>query len=168
MSEQVIIDSLEFARSGQALRGRIPVAHLSRLQDCLHNNAGEVAYVLTGHVNERGKPVLHCAVSGELQLKCQRCLGALVYPLNTGSELELVANEQELAEDALQDDDADRIIADTQLDVLALVEEEILLGLPLSPRHAEIECRAGAQDEAAKSARPNPFAVLAELKQRKH
>lgn len=167
MSEQIVVDSLEFARNGDELHGRMPVANLSRLQDCLYSTEGEVEYSLSGRIGKEGKPFLHCNVKGVLQLTCQRCLGALAFPFDLSSDLELVADQGDIAELGEEHDAHDVIVAEPKLDVVALLEDEILLGLPISPRHAEGECprsgRPGRDEEGAQSA----FQVLAALKHRK-
>ena len=65
-------------------------------------------------------------------------------------------------DEADEDDDMDAIEAEPQLDVLALIEEELLLDLPFAPRHADGKC-ATATNELQQKA--SPFAVLAGLKQ---
>jgi uncharacterized metal-binding protein YceD (DUF177 family) len=45
--------------------------------------------------------------------------------------------------------------------VVALVEDELLLGLPFAPMHPEGECAPATNDLQHKA---NPFAVLAGLK----
>jgi uncharacterized protein len=65
-------------------------------------------------------------------------------------------------DEAEEDDDAmDAIESELRLDVLALIEEELLLDLPFAPRHPEGECVPAANDLQQKA---NPFAVLAGLK----
>ena len=61
-----------------------------------------------------------------------------------------------------EEDEIDRIPADAHLDVLALIEDEVLLGLPLSPRHEFGVCEAAAGN--APAGEQHPFAVLRKLK----
>ncbi|MEW5942570.1 MAG: YceD family protein [Pseudomonadota bacterium] len=166
MPEQIVINSLEFARSGEELHGKMPVANFGRLADYLYSESGEIEYSLSGSRDKEGKPFLHCDIRGELQLICQRCLGALAFPLDISSDLELVADEGDLAGGAEEEDSHDAIVAEPELDVAALIEDELLLALPISPRHAEGEC-ALRQPAEAGAARQNPFQALAGLKQGK-
>jgi len=159
MPAQTVIDSLEFARTGQALRGSLPVPGLLRLRDSLAETPGEVEFMVQGGHDARQRPILSLDISGTLRLQCQRCLGALDYPLRLANTLLLVG-----AGDPV-DEDAEWIEASAKLDVAALVEEEILLSLPYAPRHEEGQCepdRTAAKDGAGSSA----FAKLAALKQK--
>lgn len=167
MSEQVVIDSLDFARTHGELHGKIAASDLPRIQDLLSSGKGLIEYSLFGDVNEKDKPLLRLEVKGNLPLQCQRCLGPMVYEVDFTSRLELVKGLNELEEeDSLEgDEDLDQIEADPKLDVLALVEDEILLGLPIGPRHPEGECEIGGKlDEKSQSG--NPFGVLANLKRK--
>jgi len=161
------IDSLDFAQQGLELRGEIPVAEMPRLQDLLATPQGNVQYILRGLKGRDGKPLLELTLTGDCQLRCQRCLQAMPYAISTVSTL-MPTSEAELqralAEGGELDeaDEIDRIPAVAELDVLELVEDEILLGLPLSPRHEEGACvtlAAASIDE-----KQNPFAILRELK----
>ncbi len=160
------IDSLDFARKGLELRGEAVIAEMPRLQDVLAAPEGQISYVLRGVQGKNGEPLLELALEGSCQLRCQRCLQAMPYAVNTVSVLMPVpASELEssLAEAGeLEEDEVDRIPADAHLDVLALIEDEILLGLPLSPRHEIGVCEAAA--EKAPAEEQHPFAVLRGLK----
>lgn len=164
MPEQVVINSIEFARNGESLRGRVAVESLGRLQDSLFSGEDELAYTLTGKRGENGKLFLICAVKGMLQLRCQRCLDALAYPVSLESELELVEEAQGVAATVDEDDLTDAIPADPKLDVLALIEDEVLLGLPMAPMHAPEDCKASENLGQAKSGKKNAFSALAALK----
>ncbi|HXF65603.1 MAG TPA: YceD family protein [Burkholderiales bacterium] len=161
-----VIDSLEFARSGQTLRGSLPVPALQRLQDCLFDALGEVAFVVTGGHDARQRPTLTLEVSGLLHLRCQRCLGLLDYPLRITNRL-LLASAAEAASGALDEDELEWIEASVELDVADLVEDEIILALPYAPRHEEGQCRAAA-GAAVHDIRLTAFAALAALKDTKH
>ena len=159
MPAQTVIDSLEFARTGQVLRGSLPVPGLLRLRDSLAEAPGEVEFMVRGGHDARRRPILSLDIIGTLRLRCQRCLGALNYPLRLANTLLLVG-----AGDPV-DEDAEWIEASAKLDVAALVEEEILLSLPYAPRHEEGQCEQG--QTAAKDGAGSPaFAKLAALKQK--
>jgi uncharacterized protein len=165
MSAQVsrtVIDSLEFARTGQMLRGSLAVAELTRLQDSLHDTLGLVEFAVEGGYDSRHRPTLRLDVGGMLHLKCQRCLGQLDFPLRLVSTL-LLASPAEAAASRLDEEEVDWIEAGPELDVGSLVEDEIILCLPYSPRHAEDECPAGRSDPAADTSR-SAFAKLAALR----
>ena len=153
------IDSLDFARNGEELRGEIPIAGMPRLQDVLEKPDGKVSYVLRGFRDRNGNPMLELALEGSCQLRCQRCLQAMDYPIKQVSLL-MLADEQ--PESELSEESFDSIPPDTHLDVVALVEDEILLNLPFAPRHESGMCQAEAA--SPQQGAENPFSVLRSLK----
>lgn len=74
MFDQLVIDALDFVRSGKSLQGNVPLLNLERLRDYLTNSAGELAYLITGLLDERDRPLLKMSVNGIIDLSCQRCL----------------------------------------------------------------------------------------------
>lgn len=136
MSEQVVIDPLEFALAGASLDGVIDLARLDRLRDVLRDNAGAVSYSLRGAINSEGEPTLELDLAGSLTLECQRCLSDLRFPLQLHEALIVVESEGEM-DRITAEDDRECILARDKLSVPELVEDEILLGLPISARHSD-------------------------------
>ena len=132
------------------------MAEFSRLRDALRTDEGTLQYSLLGVPQERGCPVLRLKVSGTLQLACQRCLGALEFPLHVEVPLLLAATQAEVDAEPLEAEGPEKIVAGQAMAVRDLVEDEVLLAIPLAPRH---ERCAGGQSEAASKER-SPFAGL--------
>lgn len=162
MSARPFIDSLDFAENGKEISGEEPFVGLPRLLEELASPDGVLHYTVQGGVDRQGAPFLEVSMTGDCSLRCQRCLGVLEHPIRIATRL-LLRDQSEL--DALEDSDeeCDSILAEKQLDVLDMLEEEILLSLPISPRHESGECRAKDGDGAGKE-KENPFAALANLK----
>ncbi|MCK6407376.1 MAG: DUF177 domain-containing protein [Rhodocyclaceae bacterium] len=160
MSQQIVIDSLSFAREGRSLQGELPISGLERLHDVLAEIAGSVVFRLNGRIGRQDKPQLLLEVSGRVPVICQRCLGRLDYPLSIDSVLELIADEADLSQDELEDDTRDFLVAQKELDVVALVEDEIILALPSAPRHDD----CALPDSNTRGTKVSPFAALAALK----
>ena len=158
MFARPFIDSLDFARNGNELRGEIPMAMLSRLSDMLANSDGMLSYVVRGS-KEDDRHMLEVVLKGVCHLRCQRCLGELLYPIGSASHLQLLPADR--LEEVEENDAVDGIEASPRLDVLALIEDEVLLDLPFAPKHPEGDC-SPAMDGLKQSV--NPFAVLAGLK----
>lgn len=163
MPAQTVIDSLEFARTGQTLRGSLPVLGLTRLKDSVVDAPGAVEFVVKGGHDGRRRPTLTLDVSGMLHLQCQRCLGALEFPLRLRNTL-LLAGAREAATSGLDEGEVEWIEASVELDVAALVEDEIILSLPYAARHEEGLC-GHEQSTAAGRDGASAFARLAALKQ---
>ena len=155
-----VLDSLEFARSGGVLDRRVRLDELPRLADLLASNEGMLSVLLEGSRDAEGKSWLQVSIAGEPVLCCQRCLGGVKFPLDIRSRLQLLAPGEEWPDDDLADDSADSIEADQELSVLSLIEDEILLALPIAPMH-EI-CDSPLADAGRNGA--SPFAALAALK----
>ena len=158
----VIIDAFEFARTGRVLDGTISLVEFPRLLDMLHEFEGELHVRIEGQTDEERKSWLLVAGSGVVVLKCQRCLERLGFPVVIHSRLQLrVGDVTEIAwSEALDDDAYDIIPASQPLAVKDLVEDEVILLLPVSPMHDVcVLPKSGANDQ-----KPSPFAVLAKLK----
>ena len=69
--------------------------------------------------------------------------------------------EEELNALPIEDDDVDAIVGSHALNLYSWIEDEVILSLPLVPRHEQ--CSPPLQREAGpgSSSRPNPFAELA-------
>ena len=161
-----VIDSLEFARTGESLRGSLPVSALVRLRDSLVDELGEVRFEVSGGQDGRRRPVLALEISGVLHLKCQRCLGALEFALKHSSTLLLVSGSGADSSD-LEEVTVEWIEASNALDLAGLVEDEILLSLPYAPRHGEGLCPPGTIT-AESGNKVTAFAKLAVLKRNGH
>ena len=158
-----MIDGLEFAGADKELRGSLAPFDLTRLQDCLFDAGSTIDYRLRGGRDQQGRPALRLEITGLLHLQCQRCLGLLEYPLRMVNTLLLVRENEALPADADEPDAPDCIVAGTEMDVRAMIEDEILLGLPLSPRHPDGACSARSETARGGGA-VSPLAALAVLK----
>lgn len=161
MSARALIDSVEFARAAEELSGSVPVRELGRLADSLYDADGALYFALRGGRDVRQRFRLRLAVNGNIDVQCQRCLGKLVFPVATDTNL-LVLSDDDAGETG-GIEDLDGVPAGPAVDVWSLVEDEVLLALPLAPRHAEGECSPAVKE--AGDAIVSPFAALAKLKQ---
>lgn len=160
MSQRIVIDSKVFAREARLLEGELPVASLGRVLDLVVDSTGRLRYRIEGLVDPRGKLQIRLWLDGSLSVRCQRCLERVIYPVNICSLLEFVDDENELTQEDLEDDSRDFLAADKELDVVALIEDEIILDLPAAPRHDSCALPV-AGFEAGKV---SPFSVLQGLK----
>jgi uncharacterized protein len=164
MSQQgMVIDSLEFARQHRVLSGRLELGQLPRLADGLFDAKGNLDFAVSGEMKAKAggeEYSLALSIDGMLRLICQRCLGALEYPVRIRSCLILVQPDAPWPDETLEDDIGEAIEAGRELDLIPLLEEEILLSLPIAPRHAT--CTAPGNPAA--TGETSPFAKLAQLK----
>jgi len=162
MSNPILIDPLKFAREGREMTGSMPVSALDeRVHSDLSDTSGTVEYTLEGFRDGMSRLSLRLKVNAEVKVRCQRCLEAMPYLLNTDVVVTLFTRQEKLDEAVEQDESLDAILALEELDVVAMIEDEIIMGLPHSSKHDECGSEALTR---AKADKPNPFAVLATLK----
>lgn len=107
-----------------------------------------------------GLPYLDISVRAELVLQCQRCLGELDYGLDRTDRLRLFRTEEELEEyERLHPDEEGALCGEEDFDPEALVEDLVLLSIPLVPKHEEGGCEADLK-EMYSDAPVSPFAAL--------
>ncbi|EJN07391.1 DUF177 domain-containing protein [Herbaspirillum sp. YR522] len=162
----LVIDAFEFCRHKQQAQGQIPVAELGRLAQETVDRTGVISWTLSGDIDKLGHAQLSLAVSGVVNLICQRCLTALPFEIDSRSLLVLAKDEAQAdaIEQLLDDDQIDVIVGTAAFDAANLVEDEALLALPVAPKHAVCP-DGGVVAEATGTERASPFAVLKKLKQ---
>ena len=169
------LDVKAFAKGQMHIEGEIPVVQLARLhEDCVGDVTGQVSWAAQGALapGQDGKDAvwLHLEASAQVPLTCQRCLNPVLTDLDIAQDFRFVADEATaLAED--DESQEDLLVLSPDFDLLALIEDELLMALPLVPMHEAClsEHAPTSEDDAAAGLgeKPNPFAVLAALKTRK-
>jgi uncharacterized protein len=148
----------------------IPVGELPGLPEEFSLAEGPV-HVALQFGREQGQAVAHVELHAVLTPLCQRCLSPMRLPVAADSRLALVESEAQAA--AVPEEFETFLAAGGQCTLAALAAEELLLALPIVPRHGPAErCRgAGAIAEGevvAERAAPaeptqRPFADLRAL-----
>ena len=163
MSQQPVIDSLQFSQRSECLSGSVPLVQLARLMSELESSEGVLEFSLQGATGSDGEPLLHLVVNGLLQLRCKRCLQPVGFPVVLDTVLELLDEERiEPTQEELEDDSRDFLAASRSMNVVLLIEDEVLLALPVAPRHDKCSLPDIRHDPEAAS----PFGVLLEFKGR--
>ncbi|MGB3287749.1 MAG: DUF177 domain-containing protein [Burkholderiaceae bacterium] len=164
------VDTFELTRLGQEVAGQAPIARFERLVgDLPRQDDTMVSWTLRGMRDARGRNFLRVHIQAAPTLECQRCLKPFQWPVDSDGRLQVVNSQAALeAEDALDvesDDLVERIVGSHRLDVLELVEDELILGLPYVPMHEVCPSPEPlSQEPDVDTARPSPFAVLGRLK----
>lgn len=164
MFEAPILDPVRFTALEEVVEGRVPVRDLERLQSVLHSAGGEIRYRVAGLRTPEGLPAVSLQVEGRLDLTCQRCLSGMPFELAVDSRIVMVKDEDALPDLEEEVEGIDAIVQPERLNIAELVEEEVLLALPLVAVHPEGECKADREAEAA-LVKEHPFATLQKLKQ---
>jgi uncharacterized protein len=158
-------DLRKLVASGAGVKGAIRLAELPRLAAVATSVDGDADVQLSGSIDEEGFRLVGGTITTTLELQCQRCLESMQLPVLSQVELALVWREEEIA--ALPHRLDGLVVGTEPSDLYALVEEELLLMLPLAPRH-EVACQvrgfAPPVDAQPEPDAPGPFAVLDEMK----
>lgn len=168
------LDVRRFAEEAGELDSSDDLRNYRRLVAELQGDApaGEVHWHARGEIlnPQRVQPQLwlHLQADATLPLVCQRCLAPVDVPLAVDRSFRFVADE---ATAAAEDDETeeDLLALSRSFDLLELVEDELLMELPVAPRHEVCPepVKMSASDpafEAAGGEREHPFAVLGRLK----
>ncbi len=139
MMQPVEVDPRRFCAGKQSWETRSDVSAFPRLGH--EFTQGELFCRVVGETDARGTMSLRLTVDGTLGLTCQRCLGPLQYAVRVDHGLLLARDATEL-ERLDAEPECDAILIEPQLDLIALIEDEVLLSLPLAAMHAEGECPA--------------------------
>jgi uncharacterized protein len=135
----LVIDNVQFATRRDSIDGVLAIDSMARLGGSLHASMHgaklEANYALRGSRGSLGQLRLVLQVEAKLVVSCQRCLGALAWPVKAQSKLDVATDSKMLENDDLSDDSADWIEADRAFDVAAAVEDELILAIPVAPRH---------------------------------
>lgn len=113
---------------------------------------------------------LHLIADTSLPLTCQRCMSTVQTPLQVNQWYRFVASEDiAMAEDDASDEDL--LVLSPQFDLAEVLEDELLMALPLVPMHdicPELPALSAGVLDALESVadKPNPFAALAQLKKK--
>lgn len=140
--------------------GRVPLASMSRLRGSLMDAEGEVRYTLAFDTDALRVPFVELRVEAELPLECQRSLRRFLFPVRLVQRLGLIRDEADEA--ALPPDYEALLVADDgMLRPVELVEDELILALPVVPVSPEAEAvERDFAPTAEETAQANPFAAL--------
>ena len=142
----VELDPLYLAERGRVLEGSLPVAAFKRLGHWLHGDSGAIETVLRFERGEGGRQILRGSMQGRVELVCQRCLSSFLLPIEREFHLVLV---ESMAEADLLPEELEPLLIDPRRGVhtVDLLEDELILALPLVPRCGEggHECEAAIE-----------------------
>ncbi|MDP9897795.1 YceD family protein [Variovorax ginsengisoli] len=171
------LDVSAFAEAAATLSGSDPLTRYTRLGAELADPAADavVQWEATGQertgAGGNAVPWLHLAAETVVPLVCQRCLAPVDIALQVDRWFRFVADEETAAvEDENSEEDV--LVGGRDFDLAALIEDELLMDLPITPTHevcpepVQLSAVDPAFDQALE-AKPNPFAALDALRPRK-
>ncbi|HET6264445.1 MAG TPA: YceD family protein [Usitatibacter sp.] len=165
MSDEHLIHPDRLSVEPHVLEGTFAPGDLERLSESLANGDGELRYRVTARLDTLRRKVVSCIIEGFVFLTCQSSLEVFRYGIAIDDRLVLVDAESELPSIEEEGETEDYLVADEPLDIRDLVEDAVLLALPMVPRKPGLEAaKEGAGDAVRKE---SPFAALASLKKDK-
>jgi uncharacterized protein len=155
-----LLDVWRMVAARREFEGRVPLAAMTRLRDSLVDAEGEVRYTLAFDTDALRVPYVELRVEVELPLGCQRSLRRFLFPVRLVQRLGLIRDEADEA--ALPPDYEALLVADDgMLRPVELVEDELILALPVVPVSPEAEAvERDFAPTAEETAQANPFAAL--------
>ncbi len=154
------IDTARFCKDGTSLLGTFTEVDLARLAaEVLPNTGFSVAWTVTGESPD----LMDLTLKGMVQMKCQRCLGAMAELIDASYRFQFVKDEATAqAQDEAQDE-VDTLVHSREFDMQELIEDEMLMALPFVSLH-ETCPEAGATAFLPIEAKTNPFLILKNFK----
>lgn len=162
MADPSLIHLDRITESGLAFEGVARPVDFEALDDRVASDEGELRWRVTARLDSKRRRVVSCIIEGFVFLECQSTQEVFRHEVASHDRLVLVGSESELPPFEEESDQEDFVVATTPLDPLALVEESLLLALPMVPRKPG--AGPGAPAPGAGEAKPSPFAALASLK----
>ena len=163
MNDTLVIDPARISERPQLFEGTAVLDDLPGLEDSVANGNLELRYRITARLDPQRRKVLSCIIEGFVFLTCQTSMEAFRHEISIDERLVLVDSEAELPPIGEESDAEDYRVAEGPLDVLDLVEEAVLLALPMVPRKPGLE---GGGPEKPATPRESPFAALERLRKK--
>lgn len=156
------IEPLQLAERREELAGSVQVSSMQRLSQVVHSDSGKVDFHLQFGKDEQGINFIEGEFSVNLEILCQRCMEPMSLPINHSVKVAVVFDQTE--SENIPDHYEPLLLNDKHLALETLLEEEILLALPISPLHDPDMCSAGKVIEHHRPVKESPFAILKNLK----
>lgn len=162
MEEEQVIHPERLSERPEVFEGTADLDDLPALEDSVANDDVELRYTVTARLDGQRRKVVSCIIEGFVFLTCQTSLEAFRHDISIRDQLVLVDSEEMLPPIEEEDELEDYTVADGPIDVLDLVEEAVLLALPMVPRKPGLP----EPQKAPGGERESPFAALASLKKK--
>ena len=161
------IDPRKLALQSTLLEGNINAGSLTRLSSAVTDICGPVHASIVFELDESRQPIAKGNISVSVKVICQRCLDPMVLDLKAKFALQVIWTEEQMANVAPSYEPW--LVVDKTADLIPVVEDELLLALPIVNYHDLGSCTGDAiqQNEAVRGEEvivDNPFSVLQQLK----
>ncbi|MBK5942310.1 MULTISPECIES: YceD family protein [Halorhodospira] len=147
----------DFGTPPRVHQGTLALPTMPRLAPLLAIQEGQAWARLEGSLDDAGRRELAGRIEADVPLTCQRCLGVYYHPVVVAFRVVIVATEEE--GEALPDE-LEPYVCGSAVRPLQVVEEEILLALPVVARHTGADCTPPEHEAGIAREALSPFASL--------
>jgi uncharacterized protein len=159
-SEPHLINPIQLAERREKLKGVMALSRLERARGISQDVTNQVNFDLQFSRDDQGFNVIRGEFSVSLKVLCQRCMQLMELPLHGKICLGIVQGETRHLPECYEP----LVLCGNEISLESLLDEEILLALPIAPVHAGSQCPGGNPAETYRDTRASPFAVLKNLK----
>jgi uncharacterized protein len=159
------VDAWRMVAAGRRFEGSVRVRDMPRLRESLTRDDATIRYEIEFGRDELGVAFLALKAAGHLPLECQRTLDEFELELAVDQRLGLIAREEDEA--ALPPGYEPLLTESGEVSLADVIEDELILALPVVPIRPGSESESGAVWEATPpEGAGGPFAELSRLKKR--
>lgn len=167
----VTIDPYRTAQKRSSFDGILQLQNLTRLSEQLSNTDGDVAVIVHCGNDEQGLVYIEGEAQCTVQVRCERCGDEMTLNINSSFAYTPVKGDDSAQEEIPQRYDVIETDEHGEVNLRQLVEDELILALPLFPMHDEGQCDPNKLQMSwgviePEPEKPNPFAILQELKKK--
>lgn len=160
-----VLDVWRMVSARRFFEGTLPLSAFKRLRDSLEDAEGECRFTLEFGRNAMNQAFVEVRAEAELPLQCQRTLERYLQPVRVMQQLGLITSEAQ--ESALPEGMEPLLVPESgELHAIDLVEDELILALPVVPINPESSLPDSVWQVEAEE-KQNPFDVLSALKDHK-
>jgi uncharacterized protein len=134
----ILINHRRLASDNARLAGIIPLSRFSRFTQMLVDDSGEVAAEVDFRKGHKRKTLVVGAVAATVKVVCQNCMAPANIDINATVRLLIVGSDDELA--ALAENDDGMVCVEEQVLLVDLLEDELILSMPMVGRHLDGLC----------------------------
>jgi len=136
------VNHRRLASDNAKLEGIIPLQRFERLIELLEDDAGEIEVQLEFRKGRKHRTLVVGSMRAQVSMICQNCMAPAPIELDTILRLTVVSSEEALA--ALHEDDDGLVCEDELILLVDLLEDELMLAMPMVGKHGEGECQSAA------------------------
>ncbi|NVJ50477.1 MAG: DUF177 domain-containing protein [Gammaproteobacteria bacterium] len=158
------INPFKLAENSAKTQRELKVTQLARFREYLSDDSGVIHAELSGYIDEDRRKLMRCCLRGQVYMACQTTFKEVAVEIASEVVFYPVLSEEAMAS---APEEYEAVLYDSEeLDLISLIEDELILTLPIAVNAPESpeQQSFGPKIVEQSAAKPNPFAVLAQLK----